>query len=386
MNKKRGIYNSKIFWKIFGWIFLLVALAIGFTAFIVISNHQAIFNDVIASSPTIDNCWSSFLGQTLIILILLLMISGSMASAIARYLTIRINKISEGINKISKGSLGGKIKIDSNDEFNELADNLNNLSGKIKEHREKEKLISKIKTDFVTIAAHQLRTPMSIIKWVFHALKNDVPGKLNEEHLDLISKGTITSERMISLINDLLDISRIEKGEFNYKFIKNDFRQVIYEIEKVFRPQCDTAGLELTLDIYKNTFRTEYDPDKMIMAMNNIMSNAIKYTPSPGKIIITARVKKNAIEINVKDSGIGIPKKEQKNIFNSFFRGSNAMRANTEASGLGLYITKSIIKKHGGNIWFISTEKHGSTFSFTLPIKNKTIDIDKSFKEFSTGL
>ncbi|MFH1583072.1 MAG: HAMP domain-containing sensor histidine kinase [Candidatus Falkowbacteria bacterium] len=390
MNKKRTIYNSIIFWKIFGWIFLLVVLIISFTAFIVVSNYQATFSAAVnenACAPSAAHTyWTYFFDQSVIILILLFIISGFIVSIIARYFTIRINKILAGVNKISGGNLETKIEIDSNDEFSDLADNLNNLTIRLKEQEEKEKLISKIKYDFVTIATHRLRTPMSIIKWVFFTLKDDTPKKLNQEQLDLINKGVITSERMINLINDLLNISRIEEGKFGYTFIRGDFRQIFYEIEKIFRPQCDAAGIKLILDIYKNAVETNYDPDKMIMAINNIMSNAIKYTPSLGKINISASVKKGVIEIAVKDSGIGIPKEEQKSIFNSFFRGSNAMKIDTEASGLGLYIAKSIIEKHGGNIWFISAEKHGTTFYFTLPIKTKNVDINKSFKEFSTEL
>jgi len=386
MDSRKKIYRSAIFWKIFGPVLLLAFLTICFTSYITISNYQAVFNNAIgagacASSATHD-CWTDFFNQTFIILGLFLAIVGFIVFIIARFLSTRINRILRGLKEISGGNLDARIEMDSRDEFSEIASSLNNLALKMKEDIEKEKSITKIKSDFVTIAAHQMRTPLSIIKWVFYSLKDDDPEKLGPEQLDLIEKGIITNERMINLIRDLLDVSRIEKGKFDYKFIKEDFRQILYEIQKSFQPQCQAAGIKLILDIYQAAVKINYDPDKMIMAMNNIMSNALKYTPKTGKIIISAQIKKDVIEIAVKDNGIGIPKNEQNKIFTSFFRGSNAKRVDTESSGLGLFITKDIIIKHGGDIWLISEDKQGSTFYFTLPINNKIANIKKSFTEF----
>jgi len=234
--------------------------------------------------------------------------------------------------------------------------------------QEREKFVSEIKSDFLSVAAHQMRTPLSIIKWVFSMILEGDLGDITDKQREFLSKGLISNNQMIRLISDLLDVSRIENGKFGYKFAKARIADIIKETAGKFTARAKDKKIEIFFEQDIDLPEVDLDSSRIAMALENIIDNAIRYSPSNSDITIKAKRDKNAILVSVSDSGIGIPEHQKKNIFIRFFRAENAIRTQTEGSGLGLFVTKAIIEKHGGKIWFESKEGKGATFYFTIPI------------------
>lgn len=236
----------------------------------------------------------------------------------------------------------------------------------------REKMIEKMKTEFVSLAAHQLRTPLSAIKWTLRMLLDGDLGEITPEQRDFIGKTYQSNERMINLINDLLDITRIEEGRYLFKPAFANLENIVWFV--INASQGETKRRKLTLVFKKpkrKLPRVKVDVEKIRLVIQNLLDNAIKYTKPGGKVTIALRYVKKEIEFKIQDTGVGIPQDQQKRIFTKFFRGANVMRMETEGSGLGLFITKNIIEAHGGKIWFESEENKGTTFYFTIPIEKE---------------
>jgi PAS domain S-box-containing protein len=240
----------------------------------------------------------------------------------------------------------------------------------------REKYVEQIKTEFVSLAAHQLRTPLSAIKWSLKMILDGDLGPLPKEQADFLRKALLSNERLIHLVNDLLDVTRIEEGRFIYKSEEKEIAKIV---ETVFNSYLDLAKekeISLELEKLKDEFPLiRVDEEKIKLAVQNLIENAMIYTLPKGKVKVTMDIKNGDFFFSVQDTGIGIPKEVQERIFTKFFRASNAAKIDTEGSGLGLFITKNIIEAHGGKIWFESEEGKGTTFYFTIPIhqgeKNK---------------
>jgi PAS domain S-box-containing protein len=236
----------------------------------------------------------------------------------------------------------------------------------------REKIVERLKTEFVSIAAHQLRTPLSAIKWTLRMILDGDLGEVPKEQREFLEKTYQSNERMIRLINDLLNVTRIEEGRFLYNIKKQDIIEIA---EKVIGPLKEIAKRKrLKLEFKKPKEKLpeiEADAEKLSLVFQNLIENAIHYTPSDGKVRVSIEYFKNKKEIliSVQDTGIGIPKDQQNRVFSRFFRAANAIRAETEGTGLGLFIAKNVVEAHGGKIWFESVENKGTTFYFTLPVK-----------------
>lgn len=245
----------------------------------------------------------------------------------------------------------------------------------------REKTIERIKTEFVSVAAHQLRTPLSAIKWTLKMLLDGDLGEVNKEQRSFIERTYQSNERMIGLINDLLDVSRIEEGRYLYKPSLTRMENIVQFVINSFQEQIQRKNLQLEFRKLRSELpEIEVDVEKLRLVIQNLLDNAIKYTPLGGRITISLdhdKIKRE-MEFKIQDSGVGIPLDQQERVFAKFFRGSNVTRMETEGSGLGLFITKNIIEAHGGKIWFESKEGEGTTFYFILPIK-------KEFERFIEG-
>ncbi|RLC38804.1 hypothetical protein DRH27_01405 [Candidatus Falkowbacteria bacterium] len=235
----------------------------------------------------------------------------------------------------------------------------------------REKMIDKLKSEFISIAAHQLRTPLSAIKWVIKMILDGDTGKLNEEQQKLLFKGYQSNERIISLVNDMLNVSRIEEGRFGYSFKKEDFVKTLqFHIDNLENLIKDKS-IKLTVEKPVKPPSVYMDKQKMGLVLQNILENAVKYTPEFGKIKIALEAGEQFLKVRIKDNGVGIPEKDKTKLFSKFFRAENVMRMQTEGSGLGLFIAKNIVKKHGGEISVESKEGRGTEFVFTLPLRKQ---------------
>ncbi len=231
--------------------------------------------------------------------------------------------------------------------------------------------IDRAKSHFVSVAAHQLRTPLSIIKWTFRMLLSGDFGKLNGEQKDVIQRGYDVNEGTIVLISDLLDVARIESGRFAYTFSDVSIEEIIKDAVEMNTPRAKERKIDIRT-IKSSRGKIPFvrgDKTALRIALQNLISNAINYTLPGGEVEVIYKKKGEFVEVRVKDTGVGVPRNQMGRLFTKFFRGDNVVRMQTSGTGLGLFIAKSIISAHNGEMGAESEEGKGSAFWFTIPIK-----------------
>ena len=234
------------------------------------------------------------------------------------------------------------------------------------------KLVEKMKSEFVTVAAHQLRTPASATKWTTKMLLDGDLGELTKEQKEAVEKAYIANNKMINLVNALLNVSQIEDGKYVSKLVLAEIEPMILFAINNQEEAIKTKNLRIKFQKPEQELpKIMIDKEKMEIAISNLIDNAIRYTPANGIVIIAIIKKDKEIEIQIKDTGYGIPQSDHSKVFSKFFRADNIMKIYTEGTGLGLFIAKNIIEAHGGEIRFESEQNKGSSFYFTVPIKEK---------------
>ena len=243
--------------------------------------------------------------------------------------------------------------------------------------------LDRAKTEFVSLASHQLRTPLSAINWYSELLLDGDAGKLTKTQHEYMVEIFEGNQRMIELVDSLLDVSRLEVGKMPTKPQDTNMGELVVSLEK----ELTTSIKNKNLDFNKSVAAlppVNADPKQLRMIVQNLMSNAVKYTPAKGSVHVVLR-KATATDIkaaglrsegpyaffSVKDSGYGIPKVQQPKIFGKLFRADNVRALDVEGTGLGLYIVKEVVEKMGGRVWFDSVESLGSTFYVLLPFKTR---------------
>ena len=261
--------------------------------------------------------------------------------------------------------------------FGKILDEKGEVVGFVKVIRDltRQKLLLKEKTEFLNIAAHNLNTPVSEIRWGLEALEETLSGVLSKEAKDLIFKLKTTSLNLSEIVEDLLNVVRIEEGRFGYHFERVELNQLVKEREERWRPIAERYQVKIFFKKSAEEIYVFCDPSRIKIVLDNLIENALIYNVRNGEIHIETGVllEKPYALVSVRDTGIGIPADQQEKIFEKFFRARNALKYKTEGIGLGLYIVKNIIKRHGGEIWFDSIENRGTTFYFTLPLKKELI-------------
>lgn len=229
--------------------------------------------------------------------------------------------------------------------------------------------LDKVKTEFISVAAHQLRTPLSAIKWTLSLLREKHSENLTTEQRSLLMKGYESNERSINLINKMLVVTRIESGKMEYDLAFIHIEDLIDATLLDFAGQMEMHHIALVFEKLPAPLPLIHaDPEKIRAVIQNLVENALSYTQDGGKVTFSAVHEDDSIKVSVADNGIGIPVHQQSGIFNKFFRADNAVKAKTDGSGLGLFVAKSIIDRHGGQIGFESKENAGTLFYFTVPI------------------
>ncbi|RJR27355.1 PAS domain S-box protein [candidate division WWE3 bacterium] len=228
----------------------------------------------------------------------------------------------------------------------------------------------RMKTEFISLASHQLRTPLSTMKWYLEMLMNGDVGKMNKEQNDFIKYINKANERMIELVNSLLNVSKIESGKLMVDPVPTDIVMLIEEVVNEIARKIEEKKIQFSMDVNRSVPKTiNLDPKMFRQVVSNLLSNSIKYTPDYGMVSIALYTEDKNLVVQVKDNGYGIPAKDQSKLFTKFHRGENIAKMENDGTGLGLYLVKAILDASEGKLWFESEENKGSTFWVSIPLE-----------------
>lgn len=238
------------------------------------------------------------------------------------------------------------------------------------------KNIDAMKSEFVSVASHELRTPLAAIKNSIQLILSGKTGEINENQTKFLSMAERNINRLTNILNNLLNLSKIESGKVELKFEDVALKSLIELTASSLRPQADGKSIAIEVEVPEDLPAAFADKDKIEQVLVNLIGNAIKFTPERGKIIVLAKTFSeereggivNKISVSVRDTGIGIPAEHLNSVFEKFHQVEDSLHRSTGGTGLGLAITKGLVEAHQGKIWVESEVEKGSTFTFTLPV------------------
>ncbi|MFA6039619.1 MAG: ATP-binding protein [Candidatus Peribacteraceae bacterium] len=232
-----------------------------------------------------------------------------------------------------------------------------------------ENQIDAMKSDFIALASHQLRTPLASLRWYLELMQEEKEPKLSDVQKSFVEQMEYASKRMVTLLDDLLRITHLEGGEIHADKRDFDLRKLMLDLENEWKPLARERGLLCTFTLPRRAVRLSNDPILLHLVLQNLFTNAMKYSPNGTDIKINLSLLKRTAIITVSDNGMGIPTEEQKHVFEKFFRAKNVKRTDADGSGLGLYLTRMIVENLDGKIEFKSKPGKGTTFTVRLPLK-----------------
>lgn len=272
-------------------------------------------------------------------------------------------------------------EVNTREEVERLAKNLTEANDRLKE-------LDQMKTEFLSLASHQLRSPLTAIKGYASLLLDGSFGKMSDETKSAVDKIFQASQALVIMVEDFLSISRIEQGRMKYDFSSTDIRNLIATIIQEQMPSVSRAGLTISFNCNEsNSYFASVDPGKMRQVITNLIDNSIKYTPK-GSILITLTKDSNKKEllISIKDTGVGIDKETLPQLFEKFSRAKEASRVNVLGTGLGLYLAREIVHAHSGKIW-VESKGRGEGSTFYVKISSDTsAEHSKQINEFANSI
>jgi len=277
-----------------------------------------------------------------------------------------LKTINKALSRVKEGTYGEKIKYTSDDEIGELVDSFNIMSNTIKEKEEQAKKTDIAKDEFLAMITHELKTPLVPIQGYSDILLNEHLGKLNSEQKNRLSIIKSSSETLLGIISDLLDVQKLEIGQLRMKKENSDIKSSILKSVNALAPQAEKKEIKITADT--ESLMIVHDSERIKQVLTNLIKNAIIAVESKtGKIEVTMEDTPSEIQISVKDNGMGIPKDKQKDLFKKFYQVDTTLTRERGGSGLGLAICRGIIDNHGGSISVQSQEGKGAKFTFSIP-------------------
>ncbi len=281
-----------------------------------------------------------------------------LAILITRSITVPLAEMKKKTTEISSGVFEDNLNLPSPPEIGELAAALNLMCKKLKE-------VDKMKSDFFSLMSHELRTPLTSIKEGTNLLREGLAGEITGRQQKLLMIIAEESNRLLELVNSLLDLAKMEAGMLMYNFVTAELTPLIERVTVELSPLAESKNLTCEKRLEALPAIT-MDRERILQVLRNLVGNALKFTPDGGHVTISARSTHEGVEVSVSDTGSGIPKEHLDSIFDKYRQVGQTGKL--KGTGLGLAIARHIINKHGGRIWIESTVGKGSTFFFVLPV------------------
>lgn len=226
----------------------------------------------------------------------------------------------------------------------------------------------KTHNEFVAIMVHELRSPLSVIRGTCDLVSKEMENLPKEQTFELLQQMKISSEGLLAIVNNLLDLAKLESGKVEMFKQKADLNMLLTEVYNYYLGLAKDRGANLIIDLDQSLVPVSFDKEKLRQVMNNLMSNALKYTEPGDAVLIFSKYKKSFVEITVADTGKGIPDEVKTKLFNKFIQAQEHTKKKEKGTGLGLAIVKGIVEAHKGKIWIENNSPKGAKFIFTLPI------------------
>lgn len=290
-------------------------------------------------------------------IILVVIISLFITRSISKPLAALMDKTKE----VSEGAFNCDLIISSPPEISELTKAFNSMCHKLN-------ILDRMKSDFFSTMSHELRTPLSSIREGTNLLLEGIGGTVTDKQKKLLTIISRESNRLIGLVNSVLDLSKMEAGMMTYTFETASLTPLIDKAMLEIAPLVEAKKIGLQKKIDQNLPVLKIDPERMLQALRNLIGNAVKFTPDEGQVKVSARPVDHGVEVSVVDTGPGIPSENLTKIFDKFQQAKPSGPFTTKGTGLGLAIVKHIISSHGGRIWAESEPGRGSSFIFVLPV------------------
>jgi signal transduction histidine kinase len=277
-----------------------------------------------------------------------------------------IQRIGRRLAGIASGDFSRRVEVSNRDELGDLAANVNRMNDELARLYRELETASKHKSDFLANMSHELRTPLNAIIGFSQVLREKLFGALNEKQEEYIGDILSSSDHLLALINDILDLSKVEAGQVELEIAPFSLREALERGVVMVKERATRNGVELTLQIDSSLGVVEGDERRIRQVVFNLLSNAVKFTPPGGCVEMRSTLVDGEVHVSVADTGPGIALKDQQRIFEEFQQTTVGTRQ-AEGTGLGLALSKRLVELHGGQIWVESTVGEGSTFTFTFP-------------------
>jgi two-component system phosphate regulon sensor histidine kinase PhoR len=279
-----------------------------------------------------------------------------------------LNLLSNVIQQFGSGLHAADIPDPKNapHEIDKIFETFTEMAKHVEEARGRDEEMSRIKSDFISTAAHQLRTPLTGIRWTLEAMEKE---PMEEGKKAMVSDALEKNKQLIQIVRTLLDVSAIESGRYNYKFEPTSLPVLVGETIKQLQEHATRQEVAVRFTPPEYAPDVKADKERLRWVLINLIENAIRYTPPKGSVTISLEPTKDRVFISIHDTGIGIPNHERNNIFERFYRGKEAAKMQNGGNGLGLYIARNVVRDHGGDLDFKANEAGiGTTFFFSLPV------------------
>src|SRR5436190_5729756 len=284
-------------------------------------------------------------------------------------LLVPLRKTQRRLAAIAAGDFAGHVEVPNRDEIGALAADVNRMSDELQRLYQELETESRHKSDFLATMSHELRTPLNAILGFSEVLHEQMFGELNERQLGYVNDVLKAGEHLLSLINDVLDLAKIEAGKMEVELSRVAIPDVLRSAVSLHSERASRGGIDLALTAEPEEMTVTADERRVRQVVFNLLSNAIKFTPDGGRVDISARADDGHVEIAVADTGPGILPEDLETIFEEFEQTSDGKKA--EGTGLGLPLSRKLVELHGGRLWVESEVDRGSTFRFSLPVRQE---------------